>query len=202
MFVIVGRKDFSMVELSSLSDRELVSLCRKENNADAWDELSRRYLRVAKAVSASFGGSLIEHDDLIQEGIIGFLTAVCSYDGESGTQFSAYAKACIKNRMLSALGAATTKKKVPPSALVPIEENADVASDLLSPEEALISKNEAARISELIRSELTESERAVFALHFLGSGYREIAEKQGMSEKAVDGALQRARKKLRKALYN
>lgn len=200
MLIIVGRKDFSMVELSSLPDKELVSLCREENNADAWNELSKRYLRVATAVSASFGSSVVEHDDLIQEGIIGFLAAVYSYDTENSTSFSVYAGACIRNRMLSALGAATTKKKVPPSAVVPIEDETGLVSDTLSPEEALISKNEAARISQLISTELTESERAVFSLHLLGNSYREISEKEGITEKAVDGALQRARKKLRKAL--
>lgn len=191
-----------MVELSSFSDEALVALCREENNSDAWNVLSKRYIRVAAAVSVSFGSSPIEHDDLIQEGVIGFLAAVYSFNAESGTSFSAYAKACIKNRMLSALGAATAKKKVPPFAVVPIEDGDDLASTALSPEEALISKNEVGRISKLIFSELTEREKDVFSLHLLGNSYREIGKKFGISEKAVDGALQRARKKLRKALHN
>ncbi len=199
---IVGRKDFSMVDLSSFPDGELVSLCRNENDAGAWNELSKRYLRVATAVSASFGSSPVERDDLTQEGIIGFLAAVCSYDEKSQTPFSVYAGACIRNRMLTALGAATTKRRIPPCAVVPIEDETGIVSDALSPEEALISKNEAARISELISSQLSESERDVFSLHLLGNSYREIGEKAGLSEKAVDGALQRARRKLRKALNN
>ena len=191
-----------MVGLSSLSDAELVLLCREKNNAGAWNELSKRYLRVATAVSTSFHGCVVERDDLTQEGIIGFIAAVYSYDESRGAPFSVYAVACIRNRMLSALDAATTKKQVPASAVVPIENGEEIISDELSPEETLISKNETARISVLISTKLTESEREVFTLHLLGNSYREIAKKTKMSEKAVDGALQRARKKLRKALHN
>lgn len=185
---------------SSLSDEKLVSLCKTFNDEKAWNELSSRYLLVAKKVSAAFSGSVLEREDLIQEGIFGFLTAVCSYDQESGTSFSTYAAVCIKNRMLSALKARNAQKQIPPSLFVPIEDESETADNSLSPEEFLVSKNEASRIAALISSELSESERKVFSLYLCGKSYREIGKETALSVKAVDSSLQRARKKLKKAL--
>lgn len=184
---------------SSLSDEKLVLLC-KTDDEKAWNELSSRYLKVAKNVSLVFSGSSLERDDLIQEGIFGFLAAVYSYKEESKVSFASYAAVCIKNRMLSALKARSAQKQIPPSLFVPIEDENETADNALSPEEALVSKNEAARIASLISSELSESERKVFSLYLCGKSYREIGEETSLSTKAVDSSLQRARKKLKKAL--
>lgn len=189
-----------MSDCSSLSDEKLVSLCKKQNDEKAWNELSSRYLRVAKSVSAAFSGSALERDDLIQEGIFGFLAAVYSYKEESKTAFSTYAAVCIRNRMLGALKARATQKQIPPSLFVPIEDENETADSALSPEEVLVSKNEEERIASLIAKELSENERLIFSLFLCGKSYREIAKETFLSEKAVDGALQRARKKLKKAL--
>lgn len=189
-----------MSDCSSLSDEKLVSLCKTFNDEKAWNELSSRYLLVAKKVSASFSGSVLERDDLVQEGIFGFLTAVCSYNDESGASFSTYAAVCIKNRMLSALKARSAQKQIPPSLFVSIEDENETADSSLSPEEVLVSKNEASRIASLISSELSESERKVFSLFLCGKSYREIGKETALSVKAVDSSLQRARKKLKKAL--
>lgn len=189
-----------MSDCSSLSDEKLVSLCKEQNDEKAWNELSSRYLRVAKSVSAAFSGSVLERDDLIQEGIFGFLAAVWSYDEKSSASFSTYAAVCIKNRMLSALKARNAQKQIPPSLFVPIEDENETADSALSPEEAIVSKNEASRIASLISSELTQNERKVFLLYLCGKSYREIGDETALGVKAVDSSLQRARKKLKKAL--
>ncbi len=189
-----------MSGFSSLSDENLVSLCKEQNDEKAWNELSLRYLRVAKSVSSVFSGSALERDDLVQEGIFGFLAAVYSYDEKGTASFSTYAAVCIKNRMLSALKSSSAQKQIPPSLFVPIESESETADSALSPEEALVSKNEASRIASLVSSKLSENERKVFSLYLCGKSYREIAEQTSLSEKAVDSALQRARKKLKKAL--
>lgn len=193
-----------MVDCSSLLDEQLVSLCKSgEASPDyenAWNELSKRYLRVAKAVAASFSGSVLERDDLVGEGMFGFLAAVYSFNEAAGASFSTYVGVCIRNRMLSALKAHKTQRQIPSSLFVPLEDENGTASAVPSPEDELVSKHEAERISKLISSELSSREKEVFTLFLFGNSYREISEKLKITPKAVDGALRRARKKLRASL--
>ena len=197
---IIGRKDFSMSDYLSLSDEKLASLCRDCDDEKAWNELSLRYLRVARAVARSFSGSALEREDLVQEGILGFIAAVWSFSEENSASFATYASVCIRNRMLSALKKRSAQKQIPPSLFVPIEDESATADSSLSPEEAVVAKNEAARLSSLISSKLSPQEKRVFSLHLCNNSYGEIAALTGLSPKAVDGTLQRARKKLRSAL--
>ncbi len=190
-----------MNDCSSCSDEKLVSLCALLDDEKAWNELASRYLRVAKGISTVFSGSTLEREDLVQEGMLGFIAAVYSFNGKSAS-FATYAAVCIKNRMLGALKASSAQKQIPPSLFVPIEDESAATGSELSPEELLVSKNEEARISSLVSSELSKNEQAVFSLFLLGKSYRDIGEETGLSAKAVDGALQRARKKLKKALGN
>lgn len=193
-----------MVDCSSLLDEQLVALCKTgEASPDcenAWNELSKRYLRVAKAVAASFSGSVLERDDLVGEGMFGFLAAVYSFNEAGGASFSTYVGVCIRNRMLSALKSHKTQRQIPPSLFVPLEDESGTVSAAPSPEDELVSKHEAERISELISSELSAREKEVFTLFLFGNSYQEISEKLKITPKAVDGALRRARKKLRASL--
>ena len=189
-----------MSDYLSLSDEKLSALCRDCEDEKAWNELSLRYLRVAKAVAASFSGSELEREDLVQEGILGFLAAVWSFNESSSVSFATYASVCIRNRMLSALKIRSAKKQIPRSLFVPIEQESATADNAPSPEEAVVAKNEAAHLSKLISSKLSPQEKKVFSLYLCNNSYGEIGEICGLSPKAVDGTLQRARKKLRIAL--
>ena len=189
-----------MSDYLSLSDEKLAALCRDCEDEKAWNELSLRYLRVAKAVASSFSGSALEREDLVQEGILGFIAAVWSFNEKSNAAFATYASVCIRNRMLSALKTRNAQKQIPRSLFVPIEEESGTADSALSPEDAVVAKNEAARLSALISSKLSPQEKKVFSLYLCKNSYSEIGKLCGLSPKAVDGTLQRARKKLRGAL--
>ena len=189
-----------MSDYPSLSDEKLAALCRDCDDEKAWNELSLRYLRVAKAVSSSFSGSALEGEDLVQEGILGFLAAVWSFNEKNAASFATYASVCIRNRMLSALKTRSAQKQIPNSLFVPIEDESATADSALSPEEAVVSKKEVSRLSALISTKLSPQEKKVFSLYLCNNSYGEIAALTGLSQKAVDGTLQRARKKLRSAL--
>ena len=83
----------------SFTDEELVKLSQ-EGNSLALDTLTRRFLlRKPKVSSAGY----LDADDLLQEGMISFLSAVRTYDSEKGVTFSAYASVCMNNRIFSAV---------------------------------------------------------------------------------------------------
>lgn len=184
---------------SILKDEDLVVLC-KQDDKDALSVLTARYTEKAKLSAFSFKNVQIESDDLIQEGMIGFLLAVYSFENDGTCSFATYASHCIRNRIISVIRHSSSKKRIPSEMVVPLEETADFPENAPSPEEHLISQKEAGYISSIISSSLSEQERKVFMLHLTGMSYEEIANTVGISRKAVDGTLQRARKKLREKL--
>ena len=188
-----------MADYLSLTDEQLVEFCRNDDEK-AWDELSKRYLAVSKILSSKVRSDSVEADDLVSEGLFGFLSSVYSYSEDSEASFRTYAGVCIRNSMMNALRKIEAKKQIPSSKVVPLEQQPDSPDIALTPEESLFSKVEAQRISDIIDSCLSEKEREVFILYFLGNSYSEICEKTGLTEKSVDGTLQRARKKLRSQL--
>lgn len=185
-----------MTDFSAHSDEELVALCRKKEQA-AWDALVRRYFADATFLSTQFSNSPMEAEDLVSEGLIGFYSAVFTYDTDGVITFRTYANTCMKNRMINAVRSTGSQKQIPSFQCVPLDEQLQTPDSRMTPEERMIAKTEAAKLERLIASSLTENERTVFMLFALGDSYGEISRKTGLSVKAVDGTLQRARKKLR-----
>ena len=188
-----------MTDFSALSDEELVLFCRKQEQA-AWDALVRRYFADATYLSSRFSNSPMEAEDLVSEGLIGFYSAVFTFEPSEGVTFRTYANTCMKNRMRNAVRSTGSQKQIPFFQCVPLDDQLQTADSRLTPEERMIAKTEAAKLEGLISSALTENERKVFMLFALGGSYGEISRKTGLSVKAVDGTLQRARKKLREQL--
>lgn len=186
-----------MKNVSSLSDEQLVSLCKSQNDSDAWSELCTRYLAVAKAQASKFSVDRSETEDLSQVGLIGFLSAVHSFDEKRDASFATYASRCIHNRIVNTVKSSKSKRQIPPDLCMSLDDQSELADTALTPEQLLLSRKEAQRISKTIREKLTEKEQRVFFLYLSGLRYGEIAKKLMTSEKSVEGALSRARKKLK-----
>lgn len=188
-----------MLDYSALKDEDLVLLAN-ENDSLAFSTLTEKYIPISKYHASLFSDCEVEKEDLTQEGMIGFLSAVFTYKSGMTVSFGTYASRCIKNRIVSCVRLSRSKKRVPQNLLVPIENCDEALQAEQSPENELISKAEANRISLLISKELTPKEQQIFRLFLSGMSYGEIAEKTGSSKKSVDGTLQRIRKKLRRKL--
>ena len=188
-----------MTDYTACSDEALVRFCNEKDEA-AWNALCRRFIGDATFLSSQFKNSPVETEDLVSEGLIGLFSAVKTYAESSGASFRTYANACMKNRMRNAVRNTGAQKQIPFFQCVPLEEQLDAPDGALSPEDRMIAKTEAEKIERLIATALTEKEREVFTLFSLGGSYSEISRKTGLTVKAVDGTLQRARKKLRAQL--
>ncbi len=133
----------------------------------------------------------LESDDLYQAALIALYSAACSFDeSRQGITFGLYAKICVQRRLDSELRRVN----------VPVEELTDEneISPAASPEEELISRENYRDLLDSIDRALTESEREAFMLYLADKSYAEIARILGRTEKSVDGALRRAKEKLRK----
>ena len=197
------------VNYSALSDDELVGLFRSGDGV-AGSELAVRYRPLVKRCTRPYflvGG---DSEDLIQEGMIGLVSSIQSYQPGGSALFRSYAELCVKRRILSAIKAAARFKHMPLNYRLSLE---DIYSDdgealarmaderyNLSPEELIIEQEKKTDLYALCRRILSPLEKKVLAFYLEGLSYEEIAGRCGKPVKSVDSALQRLKRKLCRAV--
>lgn len=175
-------------EYDSLSNEELVKLSQQGEEI-ARDVLSARFLNTRGAgVSVSY----LDSDDFVQEGMLGFLKAVDSYDFSRGVPFEAYAFKCMQNSINTAAGVSRVEIPIGMSSEIP--ETTDADED---PLKRILDGEHFNEVLSACETILSDVEKTVVFFRAGGMAYEEIAKRLGMSEKSVDNALQRARKKLK-----
>ena len=184
-----------------LNEAEILTLSKKGDN-EALNLIISKYRTAVEAAVSKISDSPIEREDLIQEGLIGLLAAVRSFDLSRETAFSTYCYTCINNSLQTALRKVSRKKDVPQNIVVPLDEEfINSKNTAISAEESFLAQESVSLLTNLLESELSEFENNVLRMHIVGCSYKEIADKLGKSPKAVDNALQRIRKKLKMASY-
>ena len=81
-----------------------------------------------------------------------------------------------------------------------LDDVAETQDGSLDVESAVIADEQSQSILSLFGTNLSDFEQSVFKLYLGGMGYADIAAKLNQPPKAVDNAIQRAKKKLRTAL--
>ena len=186
------------------SDEELQALA-KTRVAGAEEALAERYARVVRMCARPYfliGG---DSEDLIQEGMIGLLSAIREYDGEKGAAFKTYAQTCIQNRIKSAVRSAQRMKNAPLNDGVSLEDVLSDESQSLgtnyyerSPEEQVLARETEKEFISAYSRCLSKLEGEILRLYLDGLSYEEMAARSGRDVKAVDNAVQRIRRKLAK----
>lgn len=176
-----------------LSDEQLAELI-KSGEYECFSILLGRYAGYIKTIAAKFEPSS-EREDLISEGFLELFKAAVSYSADKGTKFKTFATLCVKDAILRHLHKATAKKRIPDSMLSSIEDIDIIDSD--SPESLIIKRENIKSFFDTAKSKLSAFEYTVFCSYIFGNSYKEIATATGKSIRAVDGALTRARNKLK-----
>ena len=194
-----------MDELICLSDEELQILAAG-GSADAWDILTQRYTELVESCVYPYYLEGGEAADLIQEGMVGLISAIREYDSSQGIPFKAYAQLCIRRRIFSAIRAASRLKHSPLNHGVSLEETAQnqsrewnarfVLDQTRTPEEQVLAKESEQEFFQSFLRQLSAFEQEVLHLYLDGCSYRIMSEMTGRNEKAVDNAVQRIRRKL------
>ena len=156
-------------------------------------ELIFRYNRLVRVCARPLFLAGGDHEDLVQEGMIGLLDAIRSYDPELGTPFDAYAALCVRRRMYSAIRAASARKHAPLNDAVPLEDQTVFQPG--DPETAVISRERHRELMERLNDCLSSTERTVLEHYLEGLSYLEISRRVGKPIKSVDNAVQRIRRK-------
>ena len=186
-----------------LGDNELLRLAKCGDRA-AEEQFALRYTRLVKVCARPFflvGG---DGEDLIQEGMLGLLSAIREYDSSMNASFKTYAEICVKRRIYSAIRTASRKKHEPLNEMVSLDEvlsdegSTVTQSDAFRriPEEQVLAQESADEIIQTYSRCLSKFEAKILELYLSGLSYSEMARKCGKSEKSVDNAVQRIRRKL------
>lgn len=142
----------------------------------------------------------LAYDDIVQEGLIGLLSAVDRFEEGRGASFETFAITCIDNRISSALRQDSRRKNRPLNNYTSLFDEERVGWKVSvsgSPEDLYILREEVREIMERIRRSLSSFEKDVLSLYLDGYSYLAISELLSSSHKSVDNALQRARRKLK-----
>lgn len=198
---VLGLSDENHFEkMAEYADSQLVDLV-SSGDSNAFVELAARYLSLVKAKAAHLSGTMLETDDLCQEGLMGLLNAARTYDLKGGASFKTYAGVCISNRMIMACRAAVSRKNLPLHNFVSLSEHdseVDMPDSSANPETVFIDNENLKQMRQHMEHALSGMEQKVLMLYLDSCSYSEIAEKLGITPKAADNALQRVRLKLKK----
>lgn len=185
------------------------ALCEKVALGDrvAEETLVMRYNRLVRVCARPFflvGG---DSEDLIQEGMLGLLSAIRSFQTDKAASFRTFAEICIKSRLISAVRAASSGKHSPLNSYISFETpsfdgNSGFVPTMtaglpqINPEELLISREELQEHLDAAKDQLSGFEANVLSYYLEGLSYQEIAAQVNRSPKSVDNAVQRIRRKL------
>lgn len=172
-----------MGEGSWVSDEALVARAQRGDEA-ACEALVARFRPHAATLARRLFLQGGEIEDLTQEGMLGLWAGIRDFDPAKGARFAPFAELCIHRRIVSAIRAANRRKHFPINGAVPLIE-------------AQSARPEPTPAANVPFGRLSKFERFVLGRHAEGMSYDEISAGLSCSKKAVDNALQRAKKKVR-----
>ena len=194
--------NYSLIdEYKDLDDKTLLVMSNN-GNRDAENALILRYLSVVRKKAATVNLVSMELDDIVQEGIIGLLDAIKTYDPIKGA-FSTYANVCTENRIKKAIAHANAGKTKVLDNSINIDDISALPTSKSegSPESIVIEKEKWNSINEQIEKLLSSFEKEVLSLYLYGYSYSQMAKMLDCEEKSVGNALYRVRKKLNALIF-
>jgi len=193
--------------MSRDTDRMLLLRARAQDGASL-DELFNRFRPMVNSITRGYFLNDGDHEDLVQEGMIGLHKAILSYDINSNATFSTFAHLCITRQVQTAVRRSTKLNSMMLDNFLSIDTNGRVqltkdeddtmylTSDTPSPEDVVILNEATTALDNRIRDKLSTLEYDVFNLYLQGYSYRDIASKLQKDVKSVGNAVERIRGKL------
>lgn len=193
------------------TDEDVVRLSH-EGDRMAEQFLLNKYKNFVRSKARSYFLIGADHEDIVQEGMIGLYKAIRDYRPDKLSSFRAFAELCITRQIITAIKTATRQKHIPLNSYVSLnkplydEESDRTLLDVIvqaradDPEKLIISQEDLNSIQGRISEVLSGLEQEVLQCYLDGQSYQEIAENLGRHVKSIDNALQRVKRKLQKFL--
>ena len=197
--------------VQAVSDEDVVRDA-KHGSIVATEYLLTKYRNIVEGKARSYFLMGADHDDIIQEGMIGLFKAIRDFKDDKLLPFRAFAELCISRQIFTAIKAATRQKHIPLNSYVSLhatlyDSESDrtlldtlAQSETSDPEEVVMTQQFTDDLRRHIRDDLSQLESAVLRSHLEGKSYQEIATDLRRRVKSVDNALQRAKRKIGRSL--
>lgn len=185
-----------MYNNTNMQINELLKKYKLTHSDELLNEIIFNYKSNVEVIAMKYISSPMEKDDLVQEGMIGLLAAINSFNENKNTSFTTYSNRCIDNSIQTALRKFSRMKDIPQSNLVSLEDENIDTHYILSAEDEFLAKESVLNLSKALYEDLSKFENEVLRLFMIGCSYTEIANKLDKNTKAIDNAIQRIRKKL------
>ena len=193
-------------EYAKYSDEELIVQLRDGDHAIT-DYIMEKYKNLVRSKAQSMYILGADREDLIQEGMIGLFKAVTSYQEEKNTSFSTFAYLCVQRQIYTTITAFNRKKHIPLNTAISLFEQKNQEEELSldeiletpeeTPEEMMLRKEELNDYYKMLDQNLSKFEKQVMYYYLNGDNYTVIAKKLGKTDKSIDNAIQRIRKKIK-----
>jgi len=198
-------------EFCDMLDEQVVLYARR-GSGPATEYLLNKYRDFVEGKARSFFLVGADHDDIVQEGMIGLFKAIRDFRHDKLSQFRSFAELCVTRQIITAIKTATRQKHVPLNSYVSLnapvyDEDSDKTlldimkeTKVTDPESVLMDRQASKEIISRIRQELSDLECTALRYHVQGRSYHEIAYELNREVKSIDNALQRAKRKLARAI--
>ncbi len=205
-YVSMDLKD-TIQTVGQAEDEELLERVR-EGDSSALEFLINKYKNFVRAKARSYFLIGADHEDIVQEGMIGLYKAIRDFKGDKLSSFKAFAELCITRQIITAIKTATRQKHIPLNSYISLDkplydEESDrtlldviCGSRVTDPEELIINQEEFDDIELKMSEILSDLERKVLMLYLDGQSYQEISAELNRHVKSIDNALQRVKRKL------
>ena len=188
-----------------MNDIEIIKLA-KQGDEKAIDELYDKYRKNILVIAKKYFLNDGNNDDIVQEGMMGFLKAINTFDAEKGNFYS-YLIKLVEQQIINAIKKSNALKNSPLNErfnlnsqgeleLTDNEKVLGIPNDSLTPESTILMEENHKELTDLMFDKLSEFERKVMQLYLSGFSYNDIIEKLNVSYKSVDNALNRVKTKL------
>ncbi len=196
---------------SVFTDEQVVEMSHG-GDVEAEEYLLDKYKNFVRSKARSYFLVGADHEDIVQEGMIGLYKAIRDFRPDKLSSFRAFAELCITRQIITAIKTATRQKHIPLNNYVSLnkplydEESDRTLLDVImegrmsDPEELIINMENIGNIRTKISEVLSGLEQEVLNAYLDGKSYQEIAEALGRHVKSIDNALQRVKRKLEKYL--
>ena len=198
-------------DYDSMTDEQVVRLAQG-TDSQALEYLLNKYKNFVRTKARSYFLIGADHEDIVQEGMIGLYKAIRDYKAERLSSFRAFAELCVTRQIITAIKTATRQKHIPLNSYISLnkpiyEEDSDrtlldviTEEGMSNPEEMIIDREDLSVIEGKIGQMLSDLEKEVLVRYMEGKSYVEIADEMHRHVKSIDNALQRIKRKLLKYL--
>ncbi len=190
-----------------INDNELIYLCN-ENNEIAFDTVIDKYknciLNILKEYIKKYNVIGVEIADLYQEGLLGLIKAIRTYDEKKDALFYTYANACIRKNIINAIKKTFEKKHRILNNSYSLDYIINGGStnyyetfkdESYEPNRLIMDKEEENEIIDFLKTKLSNKELEVFELKLKGLKNSEICKILDKDKKYIENTLFRINRK-------